>query len=303
MATFQEVRIGDAIVGGSFGANTGLIAGSIFYDKHSIVKDPFTGDFDEARAAYFLERVNKLSRRYGIQMALDVIAASSQAMERYLEFTCARTNLPILINASEAEARIAGLETAARLGVLNRCVYTSLSIDTEKSELEALVKNPPATVMILASDVGDPTPEGSCAMIETYFQPILKEIGVSVPIVDVGTMDPPSIGLNIRQIREVRERYGYPAGCAFANCFPQWTSLKSLGNDWVNLSLAASLTAIRAAGGDYLHYGIIEKAAVAAHAAGTAEMFYGYAAQELDGYQLPEGHALWKMFKLSEEEV
>ncbi|MDQ7097104.1 tetrahydromethanopterin S-methyltransferase subunit H [Desulfosporosinus sp. PR] len=303
MTTYHQVKVGNAIIGGSFGANTGLVVGSIFYDKHSVVKNPFTGEFDETRAAVLVDQVNKLSKRYGVQMAFDVIAASSEAMGRYLEFVSARTSLPILINASEAEARVAGLEAASRLGILDRCIYASLSIDTEDSELEALGRNRPAGVMILANDVSDPTPEGSCSMIETYYLPMLKEIGAAVPIVDVGTMDAPSIGLNIRQIQVVRERYGYPAGCAFSNCFPQWTSLKQLGKEWVNLSLGTSLAVVRAAGGDYLHYGIIEKAAVAAHVAATAEMFYGYAAQELDRYKLPEGHALWQMFKLTTEQI
>ena len=301
MATYQELKIGNVRIGGPLGANTGLVVGSIFYDKHSLVKDPFKGEFEQARAQELIERVNKLSLRYGVQMAFDVIAASPEAMQRYLEFVGARTTLPILINATEAEARVSGLETAAKLGILDRCIYASLTMDTAEIELEYLRKYKPAAVMILASDVSNPTPDGNCEMIESFYLPMLKDIGVSVPIVDVGTMDAPSIGLNIRQIQAIRERYGFPAGCAFSNCFPQWTSLKQLGKEWVNLSLGISLATVRAAGGDYLHYGIIERAAVSAHAAATAEMFYGYAAQELDGHKLPEGHALWKMFKLSED--
>lgn len=280
------------------GATTGLVVGSIFYDKHSLVSDPFAGEFDENRAAELIDRVNNLSKRYGVQMAFDIVAASPEAMERFLEFVSARTTLPLFINATEAEARMAGLEAATKLGILNRSIYASLNEDTEDEELELLGRQRPAAVMILAADVSNPTPEGSCEMIENYYQPMLKEIGVEAPIVDLGTMDPPSIGLNIRQIQAVRERFGYPAGCAFSNCFPQWTSVRQLGREWVNLSLAAALVACRAAGGDYLHYGIIEKAAVAAHVSATAEVFYGFAVQELDGYKLPEGHALRNMFKL-----
>ncbi|WP_307400915.1 tetrahydromethanopterin S-methyltransferase subunit H family protein [Desulfofundulus luciae] len=295
------LKIGDATIGGPLGSTTGLVVGSIFYDKHSIVSDPFAGEFDKSRAAELVDRVNKLSKRYGVQMAFDIIAASSKAMERFLEFVSARTSLPLLINATEAEARIAGLEAAAKLGILNRSIYASLNEDTEDEELEVLGRHRPAAVMILASDVGNPTPEGTCEMIENYYHPMLKEIGVAAPIVDVGTMDPPSIGLNIRQIQAVRERFGYPVGCAFSNCFPQWTSVKKLGREWVNLSLATALAVCRAAGADYLHYGIIEKAAIAAHVSGTAEVFYGFAAKELDGHKLPESHPLWNMFKLSGE--
>lgn len=299
MADYQVLKIGNATIGGPLGSATGLVVGSIFYDNHSVVSDAFEGEFDESRAATLVDRVNKLAEKYGLQMAFDVIAASEEAMERFLEFVSARTTLPLLINATDADTRMAGLEAAAKLNILDRSIFASLNEDTEDEELEMLGKHRPAAVMILANDIGDPTPEGSCDMVENYFHPMLKEIGVAVPIVDLGTMDPPSIGINIRSIQAVRERFGYPAGCAFSNCFPQWTGLNELGRNWVNVSLAAALVACRGAGADFLHYGIIEKAAIAAHAAGTAEVFYGFAAQEIDGHSLPKEHALYKMFKLS----
>ncbi len=298
MANFHVLKIGDTIIGGPMGSSTGLVVGSIFYDNHSLVSDPFAGKFDEKRTAELVDRVNKLRKRYGTQMAFDIIASSPEAMERFLEFVSMRTTLPLLINATDAETRMAGLEAAAKLDILNRTIYASLTEDTEEEELELLSRQHPAAVIILANDISDLTPEGSCEMIERYYRPMLKEIGVASPIVDLGTMDPPSIGLNIRQIHAVRERFGYPAGCAFSNCFPQWTSVSKLGREWVNLSLATALVVCRAAGGDFLHYGIIEKAAVAAHVSATAEVFYGFAAQELDGHKLTEGHALWNMFKL-----
>lgn len=303
MTPFHAVNIGNVTIGGPLGATTGLLVGSIFYDKHSVVSDAFAGDFDAHRAEVLVQRVNMLSERYGVQMAVDVIAASSEAMETFLEFVSERTTLPLLINSTEAEVRLAGLEAATKLGILGRSVYASLNEDTEEAELEQLGRRRPAAVLILASDIANPTPEGSCEMIESFFQPMLREIGITVPIVDVGTMDAPSIGLNLRQIQAVRERFGYPAGCAFSNCFSQWTGLAQLGSEWVDLSLATALVACRGAGGDFLHYGIIEKAAMAAHVAGTAEVFYGFAAQELDGQTLPRGHALWKMFKLQPEKL
>jgi len=297
----HEIKIGKATIGGPLGSHTGLLVGSIFYDKHSLVTDAFAGTFDADKAAKLVDRVNGLSERYGVQMAFDVIAASPEAMEKFIEFVAPRTTLPFMINASEADVHIAGLQCADRLGLLDRVIFASLNEDTEPQILEALGRHKPACVMILANDVGNPTPDGSCEMIERVFRPMLDEIGVATPLVDLGAMDPPSVGISMRGITAVRQRFGYPAGCAFSNCFPQWTGLRELGKEWVNLSLATALVTCRAAGGDFLHYGIIEKAAMAAHVAGSAEVFYGFAAQELDGHQLPEGHALLKMFKLAEQ--
>lgn len=297
-AKYHEIKIGDVTIGGPLGSRSGLLVGSIFYDKHSVVTDAFAGTFNAEKAAALIEKVNGLSERYGVQMAFDVIAASPEAIEKFIEFVGPRTKLPFMINASEADIHIAGLECADRLGLLNRTIFASLNEDSEASVIEALGRHKPACVMILANDVGDPTPNGSCEMIETVFRPMLNEIGVEAPLVDLGAMDPPSVGISMRGITAVRKRFGYPAGCAFSNCFPQWTGLRELGREWVNLSLGTALVACRAAGGDFLHYGIIEKATLAAHVGGSAEVFYGFAAQELDGHTLPEGHALLKMFKL-----
>lgn len=302
MSNYHAIKIGDAVIGGPFGGTTGLVVGSIFYDNHSVVTDAFKGDFDPARAEFLVDQVNRLSRRYAVSMAFDVIAASPEAMERFLEFVGSRTSLPLLINSTDEEVRMAGLAAAERLGLLERSIYASLNEDTQADELEALNRHRPAAVMVLAADISDTTPEGTCAMLENFYQPMLREIGVKAPIVDVGTMDPPSIGLNIRQIQAVRERFGFPAGCAFSNCFPQWPGLNQMGREWVNLSLTAALVACRAAGADYLHYGIIEKAPVAAHTAATAEVFYGFAARELDGATLNQPHPLRNMFKLQEQQ-
>jgi tetrahydromethanopterin S-methyltransferase subunit H len=296
--TLHELTIGNATIGGPLGSRPGLLVGSLFYDKHSVVKDAFAGEFDEERAGVLLRKASAAAQRTGVQIAIDVIAASAEAITRFLPFVAEHCSLPMMINASEAEVHIAGLEIAAKHDFLDRCIFASLNMDTEDDELAALKKYRPAAVMIMANDGADPTPEGCCQFIEDFYLPMLEDIGVSAPIVDLGTMDPPSVGLCLRGIAAVRQRFGFPAGCAFSNCISQWTGLRELGREYTNYSLGAALVACRAAGGDFLHYGLIEKTTSIAHIAGSAEVFYGFAAQELDGVTLANGHPLLKMFKL-----
>jgi tetrahydromethanopterin S-methyltransferase subunit H len=297
VTTPREIDLGHACIGGAFGARPPLLVGSMFYDRHSIVRDPLRGVFDEPAAAALLDDMQVVAQRYAVPVAVDVVAASAEAMERYLTFVLSRTDLPVFINATEPEARLAGLSAAAEADALRRCVYASLTEDTVAEEIDALRRHPPAGVMILASDIGDLTPEGTIAMIETYFAPLLAEIGVDTPIVDVGVMDPPSIGLALRSIELVRARLGYPAGCAFSNCFPQWSALGEMGHEWLEVSFAATVATVRAAGADFLHFGLAERAQLAVHAAATAEVFYGFAARELDGAALPAAHPLGAMLR------
>ncbi len=275
-----------------------MLAGSIFYDRHSIVADAGQGAFDERRAGALLAAVDGLSQRYGVRMVHDVIATSPEAMARYVAFVAASSPRPMMINSADGHVRVAGLAAAARLGVLDRCIFASLTDATEAFELEALRRHRPAAVMILVHDADDPSPERSLAMIAGCFRPMLDDIGVDVPIVDVAVVGPESVGFSMRSITAVRQTYGYPAGCAFANCLPLWAGLEGLGRESVNLSLAVALAACRWAGADFLHYGLIERAGVAALAAGTAEVFLGAAARRLDAQRLPEGHPLDKMLDL-----
>jgi tetrahydromethanopterin S-methyltransferase subunit H len=268
--TAQAIRIGSAHVGAPVDVHTALLVGSIFYDRHSVVRDPFEGTFEEQRAGALLDDAARWATRYGVQMAVDVVAATPRAMDSYLRFVLPRSPLPVLINATEAEARVAGLTVAAEMGALDRCIYASLTEDVESVELEALGRHRPAAVMILASDICDPSPDGSVAMIRRFFAPLLKELGIETPIVDVGTFDAPSIGLAMAAISAVRGRLGYPAGCAFANCLPQWSALTAMGPRWVEVSFSATVAAVRGAGASFLHYGLIERARLAAHAAATA---------------------------------
>jgi tetrahydromethanopterin S-methyltransferase subunit H len=299
-ARLHEIQIGDATIGGPLGSRTGLLVGSLFYDKHSVVHDAMAGDFDRERAGALLKNATDAARRYGVQIAIDVIAASEDAVREFIPFVAENCPLPFMINASEAEVHVAGLEVAAKFDVLDRAIFASLNTDTEGIVVNALKKHRPAAVMVMANNGADPTPEGVVTVIEEFYLPMLDDIGFDTCIADLGTMDPPSVGLCIRGIQKVRERFGFPAGCAFSNCISQWPGLREQGREYVNYSLGAALVACRAVGGDFLHYGLIEKTKPVAHIAGSAEVFFGFAAQELDGATLPEGHALLKMFKLSE---
>jgi tetrahydromethanopterin S-methyltransferase subunit H len=294
---YKTLKIGSITLGGQPDANPALPIGSIFYDGHSIVRDAWAGDFDEKRAAMRLQSVNKAAEQCGLTTGVDIVAASEEAMEKYIEFVVPRTPLPIMINGSEAEVRIAGLRKCQELDVLDRVIYASLNEDTEPEELEALQKVRPAGVMVLAANVMNPTPEGAVEMMEETLLPMLAKIGVDVPIVDVGVMDPPSIGLSLRSVRLIKETYGFPAGGAFSNAVFTWPGLRERGRDALNATLVASAAMFRAYGGDFLHYGIVEKAAVVTQAVAACEVYLGYAAQAYDGATLSKPHPIQHMFK------
>lgn len=284
-------------LGGQPDSHPAFPIGSIFYDGHSIVHNPWVGEFDEASAEKRLQRVNEASQTCGLITGVDIVAASEEAMERYIEFVIPRTSLPFMINGSEAEVRLAGLRKCGELGVLDRVIYASLTEDTEPEELAALQEIRPAAVMVLAANVENPTPAGSVEIMEELLLPMLAKIRVDVPIVDVGVMDPPSIGLSLRAVRLIKETYGFPVGGAFSNAVFTWPGLRKRGRDALNATLTASATIFRAYGADFLHYGIIEKVQIVTQAVAACEVYLGYAAQTYDDATLSKPHPIQHMFK------
>jgi tetrahydromethanopterin S-methyltransferase subunit H len=77
--TLHELTIGGATIGGPLGSRPGLLVGSIFYDKHSLVTDAFAGIFDEDRAARLLARVDGLASRYGLQRFVWLVRSRYEA--------------------------------------------------------------------------------------------------------------------------------------------------------------------------------------------------------------------------------
>ena len=209
MARYHTLQLGDAVIGGPPGSGASLMVGSIFHDAHAIVADAGTGRFDEGRAASLVDRVGELAERAGTPMAIDVVAASPQAMARYLAFVGARSRLPLMISGADSATRIAGLEAASDLGVLDRCIFAALDQGSAGAELEALHRHRPAAVVIRPGDGRDPSPETICTLLDSCFLPMLQAIGAGPPIVDLGTVDALSVDGATRAIRAVRKRFGY----------------------------------------------------------------------------------------------
>jgi tetrahydromethanopterin S-methyltransferase subunit H len=294
---YKTLEIGNVTLGGVPDSNPAFPVGSIFYGGHSIVSDPWDGEFNEERAETLIQHVNAASERCGMPSGIDIVSASEVAIGKYIEFVTARTDQPFMINSSEAEVRMAGLRKCQELGVFDRVIYASLTEDTEPEELELLKEIRPAAVMVLAANVENLTPKGSVEIMEDLLLPMLEEINVEVPIVDVGVMDPPSIGLSLRSLRLLKETYSFPVGGAFSNAIFTWPGLRDRGRDALNATLVASATLFRAYGGDLLHYGIIEKAAIVIQAIATCEVYLGYTAQMFDGVDLSNPHPLQYMLK------
>ena len=101
-------RVCGVPMGGLPGQTPSLLVGSIFYDRQKLGKDAVKGKFDPVAAKELLDLQLGWSHLTGNPAGLDVIAATPDAMVRYLEFVIEHFKGPIMVDGTDADVKIAG---------------------------------------------------------------------------------------------------------------------------------------------------------------------------------------------------
>ena len=190
----KEVEIAGVKIGGPPGKNPTVLAGTIFYHGHKIVKDPERGEFDKARAEELINLQEEFSDKTGNPCMVDVMASSPEAMRKYLDFVAEITDRPILIDGTTASVRIAGLERAAEAGLMDRIIYNSLSPGFSREEVAKIEEVGLKNVILLALNVREFTTAGRIKAVKELLS-VAMQHGVERPLIDTCVMDIPSLGM------------------------------------------------------------------------------------------------------------
>jgi len=79
------------------------LIGSIFFEGHKIVSDPFKGEFNEGAAESLIKRQEELYDKTGNPFILDVVGLRSEALARYVDFVSGITEAPFLVSDPSAD--------------------------------------------------------------------------------------------------------------------------------------------------------------------------------------------------------
>ena len=294
-------RVGGVEVGGQPGELPTVLVGSMFYDRHSIVKDLRKGLFDEDAAEKLLRMQEELSERTGVQCMVDVIGATAEAVVRYLDFVGEKTEMPILVDSTSAEVKIAGIKHASEIGMAERIIYNSITYHVSREEIEALRENRIKAAVILTYNPRNVWPKGRIKLLkgngsEKGLLALAEEAGIEKPLVDATVLDVPSISLAAETVRLVKEEFGLPAGGAPANAVFEWKRVKEISPDARKVCMANAVTAMQYAGADFLLYGSIRNAPTVFPAVAMADALMAYYARFHGIKPRTKSHPLFKIF-------
>ncbi len=259
--TEQKVfRIGGIKVGGEPGRNPTVLIGSIFYHRQKLLIDERKGEFEREEAEKVIKLQEEFSDRTGNPCMLDVVGASVGSIEKFLDFAASVTDVPLLIDGTTADVRVAGLKYAEEVGLLDRVVYNSLVPKYKPKEINAIREAGIEAAILLTFEMSEFTTLGRIKLAKDLLK-LAADIGIEKPLVDTCVLDIPTLGMACRAMYQLKDEMGVPVGCSPHNAISTWKGLKKkMGNQAIKPALASANAIAAMAEGDFILYGPIEAA-------------------------------------------
>ncbi|MEM3754558.1 MAG: tetrahydromethanopterin S-methyltransferase subunit H [Candidatus Bathyarchaeia archaeon] len=290
----KQLIIGNIKIGGLPGSRPTVLIGSIFYNKHRIVKNQETGEFDKEEAEKVIKEQEEFSNKTGNPHMLDVVGSTPMAMEKFLEFISGITEAPILLDGVSKEVRLKALDYINEVGIKNAIIYNSLVPESDQEEYEKIKEHGLKSAVLLAFNRKEFTSKGRVNAIKQIL-PKAKEAGIENVLIDTCVLDIPSLGMACKALFELKNEFGFPVGCGAHNAIATWTGLKvKMGTQAVNPAIASANTLAVAIGADFILYGPIEDAKYVFPTVALIDAAYGQLARER-GERLDKTHPIFKI--------
>ena len=270
-------------MGGQPGEYPTVLAGTIFYGGHKIIKKEKAGDFDKDAADGLIKTMEEMSDVTGNPCVVQTFGATGEAMVKYLEFVGDVCDKPFLIDSTAAAAKIAGVEYVQDAGLADRAVYNSLSMFNPMT--------PGVEGKIEIWETGG-------SVIDQGILEMADECGITKPWMDVAvTPLGQGAGPAVRTAYAVKAKWGYPVGSGIHNVPSAWDWLRGYKKEhkeaWPVCDIGSNIVQ-QMAGGDFVLFGPIENSRLAFPACGMADIMIAEAAKDI-GTEPVEDHPINKL--------
>lgn len=284
-------------IGGQPGERPTVMIGSIFYEGCPLVVDERKGKFDKEKARELLEKEARISQSTGNPRITDIVGSTSEALIRYIDFVAKETNSPFSIDGATADARIPAAMHVGEVGLADRAIYNSISVECKEEEIEAIKEAGVEAAILLCYNSRKPTIEGRLESLRKVLE-LAEKAGVEKPLVDPCILDLPDPGPVSKAVYRVKEGYGLPTGCGAHNAVDQWSKRKPMNSKTYALRAAVANVFPILMGADFALYGPIEKAEDVYTACSAADAYVAYAMKADEGiHPVSMDHPLYKIFR------
>jgi tetrahydromethanopterin S-methyltransferase subunit H len=297
MFKFQKeqeiVNIAGVKIGGQPGELPTVLAGTIFYDKHDIVKDVARGLFDRDAAEKLINLQELSAEETGNPHIIHIFGTTPESITRYIDFVAEISEAPFLIDSPEGTVRSHAAEYVSEIGLADKAIYNSINMSINSSEIEALALSDIDSSIILGFNATDSSLRGRMEMLENGaglleegLLSIADRCGIINKLID------PSItpmgngaGVALKMTITAKAKWGHPTGSGIHNAPSAWNWLnKKKEKDPILYKICdvGSTCLQQAAAGDFILYGPIEHAPYIFPMAAMSDIMISEAVADLD---------------------
>jgi tetrahydromethanopterin S-methyltransferase subunit H len=256
----KTYTISNVKVGGEVGLVPTVMVGSMFYNGHIIVQDPIKGIFNKKIAENQIKRVEEVSDKTGLSTMLDLIADNSNAAENYLNFVVDTSELPILLDVVDENAMIESLKYASEQKMIDRIIVNSFSPHTGDKVYETVKEVGCKNAILLLHSSKHVFSSNKDPVLDKMLPKVI-ESGIQNILVDTVVIDIPSLGLALKSINRIKDKYGYPCGCGAHNAVSSWKRLhEKYSMKAASIAIGVTSAFPIAVGADFVFYGPIRNA-------------------------------------------
>ncbi|MDK2892002.1 tetrahydromethanopterin S-methyltransferase subunit H [Methanohalophilus sp.] len=270
----QEIaNIAGVKIGGNPGELATALAGTIFYEGHSIVEDKNEGLFNRVKAEDLINTQASASDETGNPHLVHIFGNTATALTNYVDFVSEITDAPLIIDSPDAAARMQVAGYMEEIGLVDRAVYNSINMSITPKERDFLAESDIDSAIILGFNAVDSSFKGRMDMLENGgglldkgLLEIAIECGITNRLIDPGiTPMGNGSGISLRISLAVKAKWGLPVGSGIHNAPSSWKWIKEKRKvDPLAYRMCDVGSAVlqQAAGGNFVLYGPIENASL-----------------------------------------
>jgi tetrahydromethanopterin S-methyltransferase subunit H len=290
----KTYEISGVKIGGQPGLVPTCMVGSMFYNGDPLVENHEKGIFDRDLAESQLKRAEEMSDQTGLPTIVDLVAENSIAVSRYIDFMVDSTDIPIFLDVVSDSAQAEALQYASEKGVLDGVIVNSLTPHTGNIVYEKIREIGCRNAVLLLHSTKHLLSSNKDEILEELVSKS-KSYGIEKFLIDTVVLDIPTLGLAIKAINRVKDKYGYPSGCGAHNAVASW---KRLREKYVSRAVTTAIgvtNALPIAGGaDFIFFGPMRNASSVYPSMAMIDAAYSQQVME-KGIRLSKDHPRYKI--------
>lgn len=305
----QEVfEVGGVKIGGQPGEYPTVLIGTMFYNRHKIVTNEDTGEFNKGAADSLWNDMQEMGDVTGNPYINQIVGETPEAIKKFIDwFIEIDDKTPFLIDSSAGDVRSAAADYVTEIGVAKRSIHNSINSSVHDDEIEAIKRSGMDAAIVLAFNATDPSVKGKLEILEVGgtgqdkgMLEIAKECGITKPLIDVAaTPLGAGAGATIRAVTTVKGHLGLPVGAGYHNMASAWDWMKTFKKTHKDAYMPADIGTNLVAqimGSNFQLFGPIENATTVFPATAMVDIILAETAKEL-GIEIAdeENHPISKL--------